>query len=429
MLIKAIKNTAWLSLDQILRLATSFFIGAWVARYLSPQQYGLLNYSIAFVESFAPFAYLNVLNQIVIRDLAAKPESKDEILGTTFILKVVGSLVTIPLAIGIIFSLQPNNQLLQLSVSILSINSLFGAFTTVDCWFQYQIQSKYTVIAKNLTTFISIAVKISLIYLHAPLVAFVAVFTLESVLGALALVVIYRISGQSIRTWQFSVQRARQLLQQGWTLIFTGFVVSLYLKVDQIILGQLVNSNAVGIYSVAVRFSEISCFLPAAIISSLTPSIMAAREESQDEFYRKLEKLFNIMALLGYAFALILSLFAKKVIDLVYGESYIASSNVMLFHAWSIIFVFLGSAKYIWVVSENQGTYALISGIFGALLNIVLNFWLIPSYQAVGAAIATLISYAFTDYLTCFFYPPARRIGQLMSQSLTLRFWILNIIK
>jgi polysaccharide transporter, PST family len=429
MLKKIIKNIAWLSGDQVLRLAVSFVVGAWVARYLQPTQYGLLNYALAFVSLFAPFANLNELNQIVVRDITLEPEAKNKILGTTFFLKLLGSFITILLSIVSILVLRPDDKLAQSLVIILSFNTLFSSCNTIDCWFQYQIQSKYTVIAKNITFTILTFLRITLIHFNAPLVAFAWVITIEAALSAIAVIIAYNISGQTLKAWRSSFLTAKKLLKDSWGLILSGFAIAVYLKIDQTMLGQIVDDKAVGIYSVAVRLAEICCILPTPIIASFTSSIIEAKSRSDKEFYEQLQKLFDLMIVLAYSIAIVMCLIAKPAILLVYGKYYEAAGDVVLIHVWSIIFVFMGITKSIWIIAENQGIYALIFTFLGAAINILLNFWLIPKYQEIGAAIATLISYGFADYISCFLYPKANKIGWIITRSLTLRSHFSRIVR
>lgn len=429
MLTKIFKNTIWLSGDQVLRLAMGFFVGAWVARYLQPQQYGLLNYAIGFVGLFSPLAYLHDLNQIVIRDITLEPKSKNEILGTSFVIKIFGSLVTLVISITAIFCLRNNDHISQLLVIILSLTTLFYSFNTIDCWFQHQLQSKYTVIAKNATFVIITLIKICLIYIHAPLIAFAWLILLEGLVNSLASVIAYYINGQDLTAWSASLARAKKLITNSWPLILSGLAISVYLRIDQIMLGEMIGDYAVGIYSIAVRLSEICCFLPSAIVTSVLSSIISIKNHSESEFYKKIQNLFNIMVLMAYILAFSMIFMSKIIVNLVYGENYAATSDVVIIHIWSITFMFLGFAKNIWVISENKGVYTMISTFSGAIINILLNLWLIPYYQAIGAAIATLISYAFADYITCFIYAPARKIFWMMTKSITLTFLIPNISK
>ena len=103
---QVIGNTAWLFSEKILQLGLGLLVGVWVARYLGPEKFGLFNYAITFVAMFSPFANLG-LDGIVVRDVARDPSNKDETLGTAFALKLIGGIVTLILAVGTIFLLNP----------------------------------------------------------------------------------------------------------------------------------------------------------------------------------------------------------------------------------------------------------------------------------------------------------------------------------
>jgi polysaccharide transporter, PST family len=429
MQIKVIKNIVWLSSEQVLRLAIGFFVGAWTARYLQPEQYGLLNYLLAFIGIFSPLANLNDLNQIAIRDIAIDPASKNEVLGNTFYLKISGALSALILSVGLIFVLKPDDHLSQIIILLISSSSgLFYAFSTIDYWFQYKVQSRYSVIAKNSAFITTNLIRIGLIVLHFPLIAFAWLIAFEYLLTSICLVAVYFISGENPRNWRPNFGKAKILIKNCWALLLSGVAISLYLRIDQMMLGQMVGNTEVGIYSIAVRMSDICSFLPGIITASMISATVEAKTRSDDEFYDRLQTLFDIMVLLAFSLAVAMSFASHQLIGIIYGKNYLESSTVVVVHVWSIVFVFLGIAKNIWIVTENKGYYALISTSSGAIINILLNLFLIPRYQSVGAAIATLISYAFADYVTCFIYPQARRIGWMMTRSITLISPISSVI-
>lgn len=418
---KILNNIIWLSSDQILRLAIGFIVGAWTARYLQPEQYGLLNYLAAFVGLFSPLANLNDLNQIAVRDMAVEPALKGEVLGTTSSLKLLGSLTAFALTALLILPLKSGDPLSQIIVILLSASSgLFYTVNTIDCWFQYKVQSKYSVIARNFTFITINLIRVVFIFFRFPFVSFALLLVFEYLLNSVCLIVSYYVSGQNLNFWSINLVKAKKLIKDSWPLILSGIAISVYLRIDQTMLGQMISDREVGIYSIAVRLSDMCCFLPTAIMASMISTAAESRSRSEDEFYNILQKLFDIMVLLAFTLAVTMTLISHKLIDFVYGEGYLASADVVIVHIWSLVFVFLGIAKNVWIINENKGGYALISTLGGALINILLNLFLIPRYQSVGAAIATLISYAFADYITCFMYPKARRVGWMMTKSMTL---------
>ena len=418
---KIISNIGWLFADRVLRMGVGLIVTAWVARYLGPQQFGLFNYAGAFVSLFGVLATLG-LDQIVVRDMVREPSCKDETLGTAFVLKLSGGILTILVTTGTIFLLRPDDQLTHWLVGITAAGTIFDAFNTIDFWFQLQVKSKYTVIAKNTAFILVTLIRITLLQMQAPLIAFAWALLAENALGAVGLEIAYKVKGQSLLAWRASLLRAKTLLKESWPLLLSGLAIMVYLRIDQIMLGQLADDKAVGIYSAATRISELWYYIPIAIVTSVTPSIVEAKKVSETLYYNKLQKLFNIMAVLAYMIALPMTFLSKYIVVIIFGQNYVASGGVLSIHIWAALFVFFGWSKGIWIVAEGLTMFSLLATTSGAVINILLNFWLLPIYRETGAAIATVISYALVDYFICMIYPPTQKIAWVMTKALTLNF-------
>lgn len=419
---KIIGNIGWLFGDRILRMGAGLIVGAWVARYLQPQQFGLFNYAGAYVALFTIISSLG-LDQLVVRDIVRDPDCKNETLGTALALRIFGGICTVIITAGTVFAFNRDSQLTTILATVMAFATIFNAFNTIEFWFQAQVKSKYTVIAKNTAFFLATLLRVVLIQMQAPLVAFAWAMVVESILGAIGLVIAYKAKGQHFSEWRVSWQRAKVLLKESWALILSGFAIMVYVRIDQIMLGQLVGDKVVGYYSVAAKISELWYFIASAIVGSVTPSIVKAREESRTLYYKKLQKLFNMMAVITFALAIVMIFLSTPLIVLLFGQEYAPASSMLSIYIWSAVFGFFGWAKSIWIIAESRATYALITTCFGAVMNIGLNFWLIPIYGGNGAAIATVVSYAFTDYVLCFVYPPARQLGWIMTRALTFNFF------
>ena len=274
-----VRNTSWLLADRVLRMTVGFVLGVWIARYLGVAQYGLFSYATAFIYLFNPFVTLG-LDNIVVRDLEQDPAAKDKTLGTVFWLRFMGGWMALLLAIATIFILRPHESLTISLVAILSMAGIFQSMDVIDLWFQSQVQSKYTVFAKNAAFLCITLVKVTLIALHTPLIAFAWSGFAEISLGAIALVVIYQIRGNSLKAWCWSFPVAKALLREGFPLMLSGLTIMIYMKIAQIMLVGMVGDRAVGIYTAATRISEAWYFIPGAILSSVTPTIYQARERS-----------------------------------------------------------------------------------------------------------------------------------------------------
>lgn len=389
---KALANTGWLFADRILRMGMGLLVGVWVARYLGPEQFGLFNYASAFVALFGAIATLG-LNGIVVRELVKQPEDTNTILGTAFTLQLIGGLLAFGVAVLTIGFVRPDDALAKLMVAVLGFVMVFKATEVVKYWFESQVHSKYTVWVENAMFLVFAGIKVVLILSHASLMCFVWAVLAEAVLVAAALLGVYVWRVSSLRKWQVQIERAKALLKDSWPLILSGLAVMVYMRIDQIMLGKMIGDEAVGIYSAAVRISEVWYFIPMAIVASVFPSIIEAKKQSEVLYYQRLQQLYNLMALLAFSVAVPMTFLSDWVIYVLFGSAYQQAGAVLAIHIWAGIFVFLGVASGNWLLLEGYQRDIFYRTLLGMVANIFLNILLIPIWGVQGAAIATVISY------------------------------------
>jgi O-antigen/teichoic acid export membrane protein len=422
-LLEAIGNTGWLFADRLLRMGVGLFVGVWIARYLGPSQYGILNYASSFVALFSAIALLG-LEAIIVRDIVRYPERESEILGTTFFLRFFAGLLSYLVAVGAIFVMRPDDRVSHLLVGVMGWVLVFGSFDTIDLWFQSKVRSKYVVYAKNAGFLLAAALRIAFIVTKAPIVYFAVANVAEIGFGAIGLLIVYKRSGQSISHWKKSMDLARQLFTESWPLLLSGIVFMVYLRIDQVLLGQLADAHEVGVYAAAVRVAEIWFFIPAAIVSSVFPNIVRTKDNDENEFYGRLQKLYNLLAFIGYAIAIPGSLVAGLVIKLLFGAPYAAAAPMLILLLWSDVFAILAVARNSYLLAMNWSWVLSLMVLAGAVSNVLLNLVLIPRYGGIGAALASLVSYWIAAHGACYFYAPLRRTASMLTRALLYpRFW------
>jgi polysaccharide transporter, PST family len=423
---KIVANASWLIGGRILRAAAAFVVTAWLARYLGVASFGTLNYAFALIAIFANIAQMGIGN-FVVRDAVSEPENRYEILGTAVAIQTISGITTFFSLIAVIFWLRPDDPVARTIVIILSSGLIFqNVADNIDNWFQSQVQSKYSILSEYTAFLIATLGRIILIQIQAPLIAFAILVFFENILSTTNFIIAYQSTGQKIQNWRVNWQRAGKLLKVSWPLIFSSLSVMIYLNVDQIMIGQLAGSHAVGIYAVAVKLSENWAWLVLSITRSVAPYIVEAKKISEQAYYQRIQKLCNLLALIFYCVAIPTTFFATPLVILIFGEKYAPAGVILSIHIWSSIWMFFCNVKQIWVSTEELTVFAMTASLVGAVINIGLNFWLIPIYKELGAAIATVISYFFADYVICFIYPPSRKFAWVMTKALALNVFVPN---
>lgn len=397
-----IGNSAWLFADKILRMGVGLLVGVWIARYLGPAQFGLWNYAAAFAAIFSAFSTLG-LDGIVIRELVKHPDRQNQILGSSFILKLIGGVVTLLVSVFAILMLRSGEPLTVWLVGLSAAGFIFQSLSVIDFYFQAKVQSRYTVLASNAAFLLTTAVKVFFLLSSAPLIAFAWIGLIETALTALFLMAAYRLNHLNMREWRCESQYMYKLVKESWPLILASLAVMLYMRIDIVMLQEMVGDREVGIYAAATRLSEIWYFLPAVIISSVSPSIIKSHATDSLSYLRKLRNLYLIMVCLAIGVALPISIFSSQLVNILYGFEFKEAADVLAIHLWASIAVFLGMASSQYLLIENLPKISFYRTLIGLVFNVVLNLILIPQIGAKGAAMATVISYFVATFSLVFF--------------------------
>ena len=389
-------NTSWLFGQRVLKLVISFVVNIYVIRYLGPREFGLFSYAVSFVGLFTAISALG-LDNIIVRELVNEPDKKNRILGSTFYLKLFGAVLSI-LFISLTLLFISGEELTSVLILIISISALFQTTNVIDFYFQAKVQVKYSAIVQTISLIISSILKFILILIHAPLIYFAVVFTLEFLFIGIGFVIAYKLKELSIFSWKFDKSMAINLLRDSWPLILSGLVIAIYMRIDQVMIKNMLSDAEVGYYAAAVKLSEAWYFIPMAICSSLFPSIINAKKMSKILYMSRLQKLYDILTWLAMAIAVPVTLFSTLIVSLLFGHEYIASAPVLTIYIWAGIPVSLGVASGQYLVNENLTKISFYRTLVGMIVNVILNFIFIPIYGIIGSAFATLISYSIATF-------------------------------
>ena len=417
-LLKVVDNIGWLFFDKVLRLGIGLLVGVWIARYLGPEQFGLFSFAAAFVGLFGAIASLG-LQGIVVRDIVRDPAGEEETLGTAAVLQFVGGLLAYGLILGGIFWLRPDDTLAKALVAILGSVMLFKASEVAVYWFESQVQSKYTVWVQNGTFVVFAVIKVMLILNSMPLIAFAWATIAEALVVAFLMLVMLALRGLSLRRLHVTLSRVRSLLADSWPLLLSGIAITIYMRIDQIMLGQMLGDEAVGIYSVAVRISEVWYVIPTMIVASVFPTILEEKKRNEVQYYLRIQHLYDLLVWVAIIVALAMTFLSASLVTLLFGEAYESAGDVLIIHAWSGVFVSMGVARGPWLLSENlqHMSYKYIG--LAMITNVIGNYYAIPLLGMKGAAITTLVSQAMTAIIAPAFFKKTRVASLMMVYSLS----------
>lgn len=407
----AINNIFWLAFDKVIRLFIGLFVNVWVARYMGPEMYGHYNYIFSFVIIFSVCGALG-LEGVVIRELVKRPEEKNRILGSAFLLKVIGALAGMGLTIATasLMNVKTPDWLVLISVSTLSF--LFMPFEVLDYFFQSLVMSKYIVFAKNFSLIASSAIRLYLISSGGTLLSFLIVNVIEAALTFVALIVLFFRKGR-ISDWRFSWPLMKTLMIDSFPLMMTYLMTLIGMKIDQLMLLEMIDEKQLGYYSAAIKLSEIWYLIPMSVCSTFFPILISIKKRSVGLYMRRFQMLYDFMAVTAFAIILPVSILSGRIIPLLYGGRYASSAAILAVHVWAVLPVFMSVVCQYYLIVEKKQRLSFYKTVISVITTVISNYVLIPMYAATGAAFARLISEFVSTYVFDAFHPalaPALRM-------------------
>ena len=391
-LIKYGKNISWLLVEKIVRIVLGITIGAWMARYLGPRDFGVFNFAQSFVGIFAALSVLG-LDDILMLKIINDKSKKGAVLGTVCVLKILGSGLLL-LCIYLTIPFFKDQLETKTMVFIFAASFFFKSFNVIDYYFRSNVLVQYVVFSNLASSLICSILKIFLIVYEQPLIYFAIVVLFDVILCSFFYGIFYIWKEDFFRGWRFDFSMAKTLLSNSWPLFLTGVVASIDIRVDQVMLNKMIGAEATGYYAAAIKINESVFWLFAIISLTLFPAIVNAKKESVQKYTSRIENLYTFMIMVFLVSCVPLIVFAESIISILYGDQYTFSIAILQVGAASGFFIAVKTVQGSWALTENLQRYSLILQTAGTLCNIVLNFFLIKKFGIMGAAYGTLLSHA-----------------------------------
>ncbi|MED5099949.1 flippase [Niallia circulans] len=421
------KNISWLMTEKLLKLFLNLLVNIWIARYLGPENFGLLNYSIALVAIFTSLASLGI-DGIVVRELVRNKTNTHILLGTAFFIKLFGGLSSVLLIyITCLFSSIKGESLTV--TMIISLSFILNSFLVIDLWYQKLVKSKYSVISRVVGMIIFAVVNITFILLEKSTEWFAISILLETIITILGLVYFYILQNNKISKWNFSWVISKQILTESWPLIISGMAVVVYMRIDQIMIGNISGNKELAIYSVAVRIAELWYAIPVIIMSTMYPMLIKLKEFDKSKYSIRLQQIYDFMSLLGIVIAIPVTFFSNEIIRILYGMDYLNAGPILSLYIWIGIFVSIGTTNTSYLNMNMLTKFSMLASVAGVITNISLNILLIPLYGALGATIASIISYWIQSHGVYLFIPSCKELVKIINKALLIPFRLVIFIK
>lgn len=412
---KIIRNASWIIICRIAQSVLTLVIGMLTARYLGPSNYGLINYASSIVSFVTPIMYLG-LNSILVQEIIQNPNQEGEILGTSIVMSLGSAVLCI---IGVVsFALVANAGETETLIvcALYSILLIFQAVDLVQYWFQAKLMSKYTSITMLCAYLVVSIYKIFLLATGKNIYWFALSNVIDYAIIAISLLIIYKKYGGS--KFFFSLQTGKRLISRSKYYIISSIMTVVFTQTDKVMLKIMLDDAATGYYSAAVTCAGVSSFVFSAIIDSARPTIFQSAKLCKEQFELNMTRLYSVVIYLSLAQSLFMTILAQPIINLLYGNQYTATANVLRLVVWYTTFSYIGAVRGIWMLAEEKQKYLLVANVLGALANVIVNAILIPRYGMFGAAFASIATQFFANIGIGYIIRPIQRNNILVVRAL-----------
>lgn len=404
--------------ENIVRLTAVAAVSFWIARQLGPDQFGILNFASALVAILLSIATMGLDTPVILR--LTQTQQPGAVVTAVLVLRALAGLLMFAVAVLLAFLLKHDDPVALSVTLIVSLSILLSTFSVFDYWFKAKTLPTLPAMARITGTMLAAGAKVACLILGFGVIELAWTVVLEALLTSIGLILAYLSVTRAlgVHRWSISRQLIFALVRESWPYLLSVAAIVVYMKIDIVMLGYLSNNTETGIYSLAQKLSEVLYIIPVVLIESAYPALARRFLDSDKVDSQHGQMLFDL-AVGGSLLATLLALLlAEPVINAVFGPGYERSVDIFYLHAWSCVAIAMNTARHRWLAAVGLQRFAPTVTIIGLVINVAMNLVLIPAMGAVGAAIATVVSYFISGYLSSFFLPSLREIGRMQTYAL-----------
>lgn len=413
-----LENMSWIFIGNVAHAILSFLINILVARSLTTNDNGIINYAtswISFYNAIAALGINSVINKFTTDDI----KKSNKYLFTAICFRVISGIIGTILVIVTVFIVNPTENTILAISGIQALSIIFSAGDTLVFWFQFKREANIVAKLRLIAFFLSAVVKIVSIVVYKNIYLYTFGIVLETLLFSILLIFKYR--RNYTKDVNFSTEAIIKILKVSYPFVFSAVLATIYAQTDKIMLKNMMDNDAVAYYSIAVTLAGLMSIVVSAIIEGFRPEIIAEKNKGNDKLYEKrLKQVYGITFWICIIYGIFVSLFAKYIILILYGKKYLPAQPALSLIVWYTSFSYFGTINNIYMVAEEKEKWVTVTTLMGAIANVLLNILLIPSFGIKGAALASLLTQILANFIIPAIVTDLRPITKYILKGITL---------
>jgi O-antigen/teichoic acid export membrane protein len=385
------KNTFWLATSDVIMKLAKFFLVIFIIRSLGVTEYGKFSFAISFVSIFVIFIDFGI-SSILTREFA-KDQKQEEKFSALLSLRLILGIATILLVnLGSFFITQ--DPTVKRIILILSFYIFLAEFSGIFfCFFKARQKMEYEAWIKIIQTIILTGAGFGILFIFPSIIALSYAYALSAVF-ALIITLIFFYTKIARLKFTYSKTVWKEFLINSWPIALIGIISSVYNSTDSVMMGYFGQITQTGYYNAAYKIIGVSLLPMNLIIQSFYPALSSKIKEK--EKYQKIwNTQFQIMIFLATPLLVAGLILAPKIIQFLYGSEFLVAVftfRILLIGTF-FLYLYIPYRETLIIFNLQKKLFKIV--LSGAIINIVLNYFLIPKYSLDGASVATTITHLF----------------------------------
>ncbi len=416
---KYILNLLWMLGDRVSMLVFQLYVFSSIKRLYDLNTLGSWS-TINNLSQILMSVFMLGIDIVVIKRIVENNDGAGKEIGSAFFIQIIGMVVYSLIFFFIVITFYNNIERGVLFYLVFVLSNFFSIFAKTIFWhYSALVESKY----RAVTIISSILISFSITYTLVQ-------FKTESIFYALAIyyfiqciiaIAIYFIFFKKKVAWAFERSTSLMYFKIGSKLIISTLSVAIFVQADTLLLEKLVGVDEVGIFNAALRISTIWFFVAGIIANAFFPKIVGIKNDPASSMLM-LRWMTGVVLFLTVFASIVVMIFGQYMITFLYGSDMRAAYHVLSIHIWSSVFVFMGAFSSKWLYANNEINLDIAKTFIAALFNVIVNWFVIPKYGAIGASYVSLLSYFIANLLFFVFVTRTHKI--LISQLYSFKYFI-----
>jgi O-antigen/teichoic acid export membrane protein len=385
-----LKNTFWLTVAEMVQAGIGFLIVVWLARHFGPVIYGQWAFALSFVALFSVFADFG-FTTLTVREIARDKSKTAQYLDNILIMKLILGLITLGLIVLIVQFLGKEPEVVKL-VYFLGIYTVINIFATFfHSIFRANEKMQYETACRVIQSLSLFGLVAYFILNKGPILTISYAYIGAALIGvSFSLAFIWRYFSKFFLKIDFKV--CKEILSEAWPFGLSFIAISIYYYLGSVMLGIMKSNEEVGWYNAAYTVILFTQVFGVIMTASFFPKLSQKYKESLESLKAVVNKFAKILHIFAWPIAFGGTLLASRILIFFYGKEYLPGTLALQILAWSMAIIYINTTYGEIIKATDRQKLYLIGVGGGAVLNVILNFLLIPLLSLNGAALATLLT-------------------------------------